>query len=85
MAKKHKILQKLDEYLDNASPEQLAADWEELKQYNQEGPEMLDCLPKTEHSMGVIDWKCDPITNPNGYKFQLQMYKELIDKAKDDE
>jgi len=85
MAKKHKILQKLDEYLDNTTPEQLAADWEELKQYNQEGPEMLDCLPKTEHSMGVIDWKCDPIKNPNGYKFQLQMYKELINKAKDDE
>ena len=85
MAKKHKILQKLDEYLDNATPEQLAADWEESKQYNQEGPEMLDCLPKTGHSIGVIDWKCDPITNPNAYKFQLQMYKELIDKAKDDE
>jgi len=85
MAKKHKILQKLDEYLNNATPEQLDADWEKLKQYNQEGPEMLDCLPKTEHSMGVIDLKCDPIKNQNGYKFQLQMYKELIDKAKDDE
>lgn len=45
MENKHPILQKLEEYLNNASEEQLKKDWEELKQYNQSGPEMLDCLP----------------------------------------
>ena len=41
---KHPILQKLDDYIANASEEQLRQDWEDLKQYNQGGPEMLDCL-----------------------------------------
>ena len=85
MGKKHKILEKLDNYLNNATPEQLAADWEELKQYNQDGPEMLDCLPKTEHSMGVIDWKCDPISSPDTYRFQLDMYKEIMEQTKQEE
>ena len=45
MEKKHKILQKLDEYLDNATPEQLEKDWAELEKYNHDGTEMLDVLP----------------------------------------
>ena len=86
MAKKHKILQKLDEYLDNASPEQLAADWEVLKQYNQEGPEMLDCLARAEEqSVGTIDWKCKPISSPDTYRFQLDLYKKLINKSQNNE
>ena len=52
MENKHKILQKLDEYLDNATPEQLEKDWAELEKYNHDGPEMLDVLrfgvPKKE-------------------------------------
>ena len=34
----------LQKYLDETSPEQLKKDWEELEQYNQEGPEMIDSL-----------------------------------------
>lgn len=40
----HPILQGLQDYLDNASPEQLEKDWEELEQYNQYGPDMEECL-----------------------------------------
>lgn len=40
----HPILEKLNAYLASASEEQLKADWEELKQYNVSGPEMLDVL-----------------------------------------
>ena len=40
----HPILEKLNAYLASATPEQLKADWEELKQYNVSGPEMLDVL-----------------------------------------
>lgn len=45
---RHPIIKKLDDYLANASEEQLRQDWEELKQYNQGGPEMLDCLNRAE-------------------------------------
>lgn len=34
----------LQKYLDETSPEQLKKDWEELEQYNQYGPEMIDTL-----------------------------------------
>ena len=44
MGKNHAILRKLEEYLNGTTEEQLKNDWEELKQYNQSGPEMLDCL-----------------------------------------
>ena len=40
----HPILEKLNAYLATATEEQLRADWEELKQYNVSGPEMLDVL-----------------------------------------
>lgn len=40
----HPILEKLNAYLASATEEQLKADWEELKQYNVSGPEMLDVL-----------------------------------------
>lgn len=86
MADKHKILKRLDEYLANATPEQLAVDWEELKQYNQDGPEMLDCLARAEEqSVGIIDWKCNPISSPDTYRFQLDMYKKLINKSQNNE
>ncbi len=39
-----KLIQALEEYLENTSEEQLKKDWEELEQYNQYGPEMEDCL-----------------------------------------
>ena len=39
-----KLIQGLQDYLDNASPEQLEKDWEELEQYNQYGPDMEECL-----------------------------------------
>lgn len=40
----HPILEKLNAYLATATEDQLMADWEELKQYNVSGPEMLDVL-----------------------------------------
>ncbi len=40
----HPMLEKLNAYLASATEEQLKADWEELKQYNVSGPEMLDVL-----------------------------------------
>ena len=40
----HPILQALQDYLDNTSPEQLEKDWKELEQYNQYGPDMEECL-----------------------------------------
>lgn len=40
----HPILEKLKAYLASATEDQLKADWEELKQYNVSGPEMLDVL-----------------------------------------
>lgn len=38
------IIIALQKYLDETSPEQLKKDWEELEQYNQYGPEMIDSL-----------------------------------------
>lgn len=40
----HPFLEKLNAYLASATEEQLKADWEELKQYNVSGPEMLNVL-----------------------------------------
>lgn len=37
---KHPILQKLEDYLNSTSKEQLEKDWEELKQYQNIGPTM---------------------------------------------
>ncbi len=39
-----KLLQGLQDYLDNTSPEQLEQDWKELEKYNQYGPDMEECL-----------------------------------------
>ena len=39
-----KLIQGLQDYLDNTSPEQLEKDWEELEKYNQYGPDMEECL-----------------------------------------
>lgn len=40
----HPILEKLNAYLASASEEQLAADWELLKQYNTSGPDISDIV-----------------------------------------
>lgn len=55
----HPILEKLNEYLSNATPEQLAADWEELKKYNsmEYGPyieDVLDNALKSRKTRGCI-------------------------------
>lgn len=42
--KKSKLIQGLEDYLNNTSEEQLKKDWAELEQYNQYGPEVKDCL-----------------------------------------
>ena len=42
------LIIRLQKYLDETSPEQLKKDWEELKQYNEYGPEMLDLLELLE-------------------------------------
>lgn len=39
-----KLIQGLQDYLDNTSPEQLEQDWKELEKYNQCGPDMEECL-----------------------------------------
>lgn len=44
MEKKSKLIQRLEEYINNATPEQLEKDWAELEKYNQFGPNMEDCL-----------------------------------------
>lgn len=62
MSKGIKILEKLNEYLKNASEEQLEKDWEYLKQFNEEGPEMRDILEKAltrlrgKNKFNVGDW-----------------------------
>lgn len=44
MAQKSKIIQGLEDYLNNTTPEQLEKDWAELEKYNQFGPNIEDCL-----------------------------------------
>ena len=39
-----KLIQGLQDYLDNTSPEQLEQDWKELEKFNQYGPDMEECL-----------------------------------------
>lgn len=62
MSKGIKILEKLNEYLENASEEQLEKDWEYLKQFNEGGPEMEDILKKAltrkrgKNKFKVGDW-----------------------------
>ena len=56
MAQKSKIIQGLEDYLNNTPPEQLKKDWEELEKYNQYGPEMEDCLDLGEaHCQQVME------------------------------
>jgi hypothetical protein len=69
MAKKHKILEKLDKYLENASPEQLKQDWAELEQYNHDGPDILDLLTRR--------------VDPEQCKFQIDLYKKLLEGFND--
>lgn len=44
--KLHPILEALNDYLSTATEKQLRTDWEELKQYNECGPEMRDVLQR---------------------------------------
>ena len=39
-----KLIQGLQDYLDNTPPEQLEKDLKELEQFNQYGPDMEPCL-----------------------------------------
>ena len=77
---KHKILQKLDRYLENASEEVLKADWEYLKQFNEPSEEellhdniftedlriknLVDNL-RSEISKKCSDWVAKYYTNPD--------------------
>lgn len=45
---KHPILQKLEDYLNSTSKEQLEKDWEELKQYQNIGPTMDEYFENLE-------------------------------------
>ena len=45
---KHPILQKLEDYLNSTSKEQLEQDWEELKQYQNIGPTMDEYFENLE-------------------------------------
>lgn len=44
MKKKSELIQGLEEYINNTTPEQLKKDWAELEKYNQFGPNIEDCL-----------------------------------------
>lgn len=39
-----KLIQGLQDYFDNISPEQLEQDWKELEKFNQYGPDIEECL-----------------------------------------
>ena len=39
-----KLIQGLQDYLENTSPEQLEQDWKELEKFNQYGPDIEECL-----------------------------------------
>ena len=39
-----KLIQDLQDYFDNTSPEQLEQDWKELEKFNQYGPNIEECL-----------------------------------------
>lgn len=39
-----KLIQGLQDYLNNTPPEQLEKDWKELEKFNQYGPDMEECL-----------------------------------------
>ena len=45
------ILQKLEEYFKNTHKEQLDKDWEELKKYNEIGPDVDEYLKSVEESI----------------------------------
>lgn len=45
---KHPILQKLEDYLNSTSKEQLEKDWEELNQYQNIGPTMDEYFENLE-------------------------------------
>ena len=63
----HPILEKLNAYLASATEEQLKADWEELKQYNVSGPEMLDVLETASQrlQLGQICFNIEPVSSFN--------------------
>lgn len=45
------LLQKLEEYFRNTSKEQLDKDWEELKEYNEIGPDMDKYIKSVKESI----------------------------------
>lgn len=78
---KHKILQKLDDYLENASEEVLKADWEYLKRFNEPSEEellhdniftedrrLMDELSRLKAKINKMcsDWFAKYYTNPDG-------------------
>ncbi len=60
----HPILEKLNAYLASATEDQLKADWEELKQYNVSGPEMLDVLETASQRLQLeqIGFNIEPLS-----------------------
>lgn len=51
------ILQKLEEYFRNTPKEQLDKDWEELKEYNEIGPDMDEYLKSAKESIKKYECK----------------------------
>ena len=71
-----KMMEKLNEYLINATPEQLEKDWEELKQYNQFGPEMAEILENAKTRIlkqNGLDFKDEVIITLND---EVDFYRE---------
>ena len=67
---KHKILQKLDKYLDSATSEQLEKDCKELEEFNHSGPDMLEILGHKFDQMLKFDETID-----------VNSREELVEKA----
>ena len=59
---KHPILQKLEDYLNSTSKEQLEKDWEEIKQYQNIGPTMDEYIEYVERRFKK------PIKNSNNIR-----------------
>lgn len=45
------LLQKLEKYFRNTPKEQLDKDWEELKEYNETGPDMNEYIKSVKESI----------------------------------
>lgn len=72
----HDIIIGLQKYFDETSPEQLKKDWEELEQYNQHGPEMIDTL-----ELSRLRLQCAVENNCVSRGYLTDWYQQSIDET----